>query len=315
MRAESLSAAIARVALALKAVGIDEATGDARRLVAAAIHGTSADLIRDPARELSSTESDRLNSSVARRSAREPVSRILGFREFYGRPFIVTPAVLDPRPDTETLIDAALDIVRAERWIDRPIRILDIGTGSGAILLTLLAELPCATGTGIDISPDALACAEANARALGLLSRASFVCHDMCDGLPLAGGDSPSQASYDLIVSNPPYIVTADLADLDPEVAVFDPRCALDGGSDGLQFYRSIVGALAGTPSMADKPQWVVLELGIDQHEQVVDIIQEKMSALAIVHVRKHVDLGSVDRCVSFKTRSQMRGENVFELR
>jgi release factor glutamine methyltransferase len=302
-RTETLASAIVRVALALKAVGIDEAGGDARRLIAAAIQGTSADLIRDPARELSSAECQRLSDFLARRCTREPISRILGVREFYGRPFIVTPAVLDPRPDTETLIDAALEIARAENWADRPIRILDIGTGSGAILLTLLAELPLAIGTGIDISLDALACAQTNAQSLGIGTRASLIVGDIAEGLPCSrDGDE----QYDLIVSNPPYIVTSEVADLDPEVALFDPLVALDGGLDGLKYYRAITRILSVTPARRDQRQWTVFEVGAAQSAEVVEMVRKNVAALDEHSLSVRNDLGGVARCVAFCTHSKL---------
>ena len=157
----------------------------------------TAEIIARPERRLAADEQARLEASVARRCAREPVSRILGEREFYGRRFALSSATLDPRPDSETLIEAALGIAAREGWRERSIRILDVGTGTGCLLLTLLAELPLATGVGTDISGEALQTAARNAASLGVAERVQFARADA-----LGGVDGP----FDLVVSNPPYI-------------------------------------------------------------------------------------------------------------
>ncbi len=278
---------------ALSAAGVDNAPGDARRLLAAALVASAADLIRDPGRALTHAETAQFEAFLARRLAREPISRILGAREFYGRPFVVTPAVLDPRPDTETLIEAALAICRTEGWLNRPIQLLDLGTGSGAILLTLLAELPEATGLGIDVSGGALACARLNAGALGLSARCRFGRYDLA---------AASFSGFDLIVSNPPYIPAADIEALDPEVARFDPRLALDGGRDGLDYYRIILGKLAQHQTVSISPAWLVLELGAGQSAEVIEIA-EKLGLIHAGHdVVQTADLNGRIRCIAIKT-------------
>jgi release factor glutamine methyltransferase len=282
-----------RAARALAAAGIDEPAVDARRLVAAALRVPVAVLIRDSDAEVPTDAAARLAAMLARRVAREPVSRILGAREFYGRPFVLAPAVLDPRPDTETLIEAALAVCRNEGWLTSPIRIVDLGTGSGAILLTLLAELPHATGLGIDVSGAALACAKANADALGVLPRCRFEQQD------LAAADL---TAFDLIVSNPPYIPSAGIETLDPEVARFDPRLALDGGEDGLSLYRAILSNLACRRGVAEKPAWLVLELGADQCDQVIEIAKNTGLVRAPDDVLRFADLNGHIRCIAFKT-------------
>lgn len=282
--------ALAHSSKRLATAGIEYAAGDARRLLAAALAVSSADLIRNPARTLSLDELTRLEAFVRRRMAREPVSRILGEREFYGRPFQVTAAVLDPRPDTETLITTALAIAAAKRWHDRPIRILDLGTGSGAILLTLLAEMPTATGLGVDISDDALACARANATALGLDARATLQRHDITIGFP--GG-------FDLVVSNPPYIPAGDIPNLDPEVARFDPELALDGGPDGLGFYRTILGSWAARASEAGQSPELLLEIGAGQADAIRKIAIDTGAYKSPEQLSYHRDLGGHIRCVA----------------
>ena len=291
---ETVGDAQRQIALALKSAGIVGAAGDARRLIAAATALTLADLIGDPSRGLSADEAGRLADMTRRRLAREPVSRILGEREFYGRRFVITPAVLDPRPDTETLIEASLAIGRAEGWFARPITILDLGTGSGAILLTLLAEFPRATGTGIDVSESALACASANAHALGLASRCRFEREDMA---------AANLAGYDLVVSNPPYITTVEIETLDPEVADYDPRVALDGGADGLAFYRQIVSRLTGVMPVSRLPRWLVLEIGVGQADQVIGIAHEKGFSTAPDRLHLTTDLSGHIRCIAIKTQ------------
>jgi release factor glutamine methyltransferase len=173
-----------------------------------------------------------LEAFAQRRLSGEPVARVAGEREFWGLPLKLSAATLVPRPDTETVVERALQILRTEGAKERILRIADLGTGSGAILLALLSELPNARGIGTDISADALDTAEANAAQLGLSMRASFIRCDYATGL---------SGSFDLIVSNPPYIRSADIAGLALEVRDHDPHLALDGGPDGLSAYRALI--------------------------------------------------------------------------
>jgi release factor glutamine methyltransferase len=199
-----------------------------------------------------------------RRLAGEPVARILGHKEFWGLTFELSPATLVPRPDTETLVEVALKFTRdanmAAKMAERPIRIADIGTGTGAILLALLSELPQARGIGTDISHDALATATRNAERLGLLDRADFVESDYASAL-----DDP----FDLIVSNPPYIRSRDIDGLPLDVRAYDPHLALDGGDDGLEAYRAIAPQAARLlrPDAA-----LVVEIGQGQADEVIRI-------------------------------------------
>lgn len=274
----------------LAAAGVEDAGRDARLLVAAAAGIETADIIARPDRELSAAAQDRLQAMVARRCAREPVSRILGVREFYGRPYALSPATLDPRPDSETLIDVALDIAAREGWRDRPVRILDIGTGSGCLILTLLAELPRAMGLGTDIAAAALETAALNASSLGVAERVSFMQTDLLEGV---GG------TFDLVISNPPYIPSADIAGLRAEVRQYDPRGALDGGADGLDFYRRII---------ADLPRvlagWGIFEVGAGQAENVALMSEQAFVKTRRAQVSRHADLGGHTRCVAFRLHS-----------
>ncbi len=224
----------ARRALALqfRSAGIDSAELDARLLTGHALGLDLTGLITAAQRQLTHGESARLDGYARRRLAGEPVARIVGEKEFWGLPLQLAPATLVPRPDTETVVELALELLRAGGELDRPLRIADLGTGTGAILLALLSELPAATGTGTDISEAALQTAAANAARAGLSDRATFIACDYASGL---------SGPFDLIVSNPPYIRSADIGGLAVEVRDHDPRAALDGGADGLDAYRALV--------------------------------------------------------------------------
>lgn len=214
------------------AASIETAELDARTLIGAALNLDLTGLISSSSRTITASQARRLDEYARRRLAGEPVARIVGIKEFWGLPLKLSAATLVPRPDTETIVERALENFRAEGTLDRALRIADLGTGSGAILLALLSELPKAVGIGTDISADALRTAQANATQLNLADRASFVRCDYAMGL--SGG-------FDLIVSNPPYIRSADIAGLAIEVRDHDPHLALDGGSDGLAAYRALI--------------------------------------------------------------------------
>jgi release factor glutamine methyltransferase len=215
-----------------RSASIDSAELDARILVGAALGLDLTGVIAAAGRLVTPDESMRLGDFARRRLAGEPVARILGLKEFWGLPLRLSAATLVPRPDTETVVELALEMLREGPDAERPLRIVDIGTGSGAILLALLSELPGADGYGTDISVAALRTARANAARLGLAPRALFLA---CDHAAALAG------SFDLIVSNPPYIRSAEIADLATEVRDHDPRAALDGGIDGLDAYRALI--------------------------------------------------------------------------
>ena len=252
--------ALVETAQILREAGIETPELDARVLLCHAA-GLSHETYIARARErLPADAAPRLQQAIARRLDREPVTRITGVREFYGRGFILGKDTLDPRPDTETLIEAALDIVRQRGRQEKPLKLLDLGTGTGCILVTLLAELPHAAGLGTDLSQGALAVAAANARAHGAGRRATFVAADWLDGV--AG-------KFDLVLSNPPYISTGKLAGLAQEVAAYDPRLALDGGPDGLDAYRRIA---MGVRDILTEDGRLLVEIGPGQGKDVAAI-------------------------------------------
>jgi release factor glutamine methyltransferase len=227
---ESVESARRALAVRFKAADLDSAELDARLLVGAALGLDLTGIITAANRVLSPDESTRLNSFATRRLNGEPVARILGHKEFWGLPLKLSAATLVPRPDTETVVERALEITRASGV--HALRIADIGTGTGAILLALLHELPKAFGVGTDISLAALRTARGNAADLGLAPRAAFVACSYASALA---------TGFDLVVSNPPYIRSADIAGLAAEVRDHDPRAALDGGADGLDAYRVLI--------------------------------------------------------------------------
>ena len=227
----SVSEAMQLVTNALKLAGIEDAQVDARLLIGHALHLDRTRLVAQSDRVLEAREIVVISALAARRLKREPVSRILGQKEFWSLPLRVTPDVLVPRPETETIVEAALDFIMRGGLRMEKLRILDIGTGSGALLLALLHELPNASGTGTDVSAAAVNVARANAVQCGLESRSSFVVCDIASGV---------QGPFDLVVSNPPYIAHDEIAALAAEVRDFDPTIALDGGEDGLAGYSAI---------------------------------------------------------------------------
>ena len=272
----------------LAEAGVETPERDPRLLAAAAIGCAVSELIARPDRPVNDVADRRMAEFVRRRRAREPVSRILGTREFFGRPFKLSPATLDPRPDSETLIEAALQFVDAKGWRKRPLRILDVGTGSGCLLLTLLAELPHATGVGTDISRLGLDIADMNARNYDISRRAKFMLANALEG---------AEGPYDILVCNPPYIASGEIAGLEPEVRDYDPLAALDGGPDGLQIYRQIIPALA----RAVPGGYALFEVGAGQAGAVEGMLRSSVDLRWQGALRRHVDLGGHTRCVSME--------------
>ena len=275
----TVSDAIDEAAHQLTGAGIDAARHEARLLLS---HVTGLDLARliaEPDWRLSEPDQTRFADLVERRARREPVSHLVGEREFWSLPFSVCPAVLDPRSDSETLIETALALFPEEA---APISVLDLGTGSGCLLLALLHERPRACGIGTDASADALAVATENAARLGVADRVSFMRGDW--GAALEG-------VFDLILCNPPYIAADDLAALSPEVAHFEPRLALDGGRDGLSAYRAILPDVARLLAPGGV---ALLELGADQTDFVAEIVVK--TPLRFIDTRN--DLAGIPRCM-----------------
>lgn len=271
-----LNAAVAR----LNGAGVPDARLDAELLLAHVL-GTERWRLRfDRGRPLPPAAIADFDRLIAGRVVRQPVSRLLGRREFWSLDFAIDEAVLDPRADSETLVEAALALVP-----DRgaPCAVLDLGTGSGCLLLALLSELPAAFGLGIDRAADAIRCARGNAAVFGLAARARFAVGDW--GAALAPGH------FDLVVTNPPYVATGEIAGLAPEVAGFDPRAALDGGADGLAAYRAIAAHL---PQLLRAGGHAVLEHGAGQGEAVAGLLVE--AGLAVT-ARRH-DLAGKQRCL-----------------
>jgi release factor glutamine methyltransferase len=249
----SIESARRTLAAQLKSAGNDEAELDARLLLAAVLDLDLTGMIAQAGRRLTSAEAALLAQYAQRRIAGEPVARILGEKEFWGLPLQLSSATLVPRPDTETVVELALELLRARGNLDRPLRIADLGTGSGAILLALLSELPATQGFGTDISEHALRTAGANAARAGLSNRATFIACDYASGL---------SGAFDLIVSNPPYIRTADIDGLATEVRDHDPLAALDGGADGFDAYRALIPQATGLLAPGG---WLVVEAGQGQ--------------------------------------------------
>ncbi|MEO1248539.1 MAG: peptide chain release factor N(5)-glutamine methyltransferase [Pseudomonadota bacterium] len=266
----------------LAAAGIDNPRRDARLLAAQALGKSATDLVASRTDRVSRRDEARFLDLVSRRSNGEPISRICGRRGFWTLDLQITPSVLDPRSDSESLIETALQLVDGHA---RDVRVLDLGTGSGCLLLALLAEWPRATGIGVDLSHEALCVARANAEEHGLDGRARFFCGNWADAVA---------TDFDLVISNPPYIESGAIGTLQREVAQFDPRLALDGGPDGLAAYRALIPDL---PRLLRPGGVMVLEIGADQAPAVKSLIER--SKTKNVTVRQ--DLAGRNRCVSAK--------------
>jgi release factor glutamine methyltransferase len=277
------SVAQARRALAdaFRQAGLDSPELDARLLTGHALGLDHTELTIESGRSLGDEAARALAALAARRLDREPVARILGVKEFWGLPLRLNEATLVPRPETETVVEAALAAVDRDGPRTRALRIADLGTGSGALLIALLSEIPNASGIGTDISREALAAARDNAGRFGIASRAAFAA---CDFGAALGG------RFDLVVSNPPYIASGDIATLVAEVR-HDPRSALDGGVDGLACYRTIAGQ---APKLLKPDGHLVVELGIGQEPAVAALFH----SAGLAPAPAHLDLSGIPRAL-----------------
>jgi release factor glutamine methyltransferase len=262
------SHAMRAAALRLEAAGIDNAVGDARRLMAHAMGIEAERMLLHLSDTITEDAIGAFEAAILARLARQPVSQIIGWRAFWGRRFSVSPDVLDPRPDTETLVAEALSAPFT--------RVLDLGTGSGAILLSLLADRPAATGQGVDLSQAALGVAQRNASSLGVADRAVFCLSDWFSAV---------SGRFDLIVANPPYITEAEMPDLAREVREWEPHLALTPGGDGLASYRIIAKAAAKYLHPAGR---LIVEIGPAQGAAVAAMFE--MAGLQDVAILPDLD-------------------------
>jgi len=283
------TAAEVRRALTAKfrAAGLDSPDLDSRILIGHALGLDHAALAAAATRRLGAHEENAIVALASRRLTGEPVARILGYKEFWSLPLRVDAATLVPRPETETVVEAALAAIDAGGQRSRDLRIADLGTGSGALILALLSELPNAFGVGTDASTKALMVARDNARRLAL-SRARFIACNMAAAL---------RGPFDAIVSNPPYIASGDIASLAPDVRDFDPHLALDGGPDGLHFFRAIA---AAAPTLLAPGGVLVVELGIGQAEPVAQLF----AAAGLAPSPPHPDLNGTPRALVARKRA-----------
>jgi release factor glutamine methyltransferase len=275
----TIGSALAEAAAALAAAGVDEPRRHARRLIAAALRLSAAEVFAHPATVLAPAEEARIAEILSRMTAREPLSRIIGRREFWGLDFLLSADTLDPRPESESVVEAVL-----ARLLDRTpaYRFLDLGTGTGCLLLALLSEFPRAIGVGIDVAAGAARAARRNARLLDLGERAHFAVGDWAGAV--AGG-------FDAVVANPPYIATGAISELPREVRNYDPTRALDGGTDGLRAYRVIAVEL---PRLLRPGGLFAAEIGLGQEGAVAAILAQ--SGLGIDGFA--ADLGGVIRVI-----------------
>jgi len=279
MSALTVQAWVARAAELLGAAGVDEPRFEARLLLAAAAGWSAETALGHRSESLPEDIVQRADSMLERRRQRQPVSQILGTREFWGLEFEVTPEVLDPRPDSETVVTTALGCIGD---CAAPLRILDLGTGTGCLLLALLSELPNARGLGVDVSSAAAQVAQANATRLELADRARFVVGNWGEGL---------SGAFDVILANPPYVPSAEIAGLQPEVARWEPRIALDGGADGLDGYRKLALQIA---RLLSEDGFAAVEIGWDQAAAIQTLCAG--SGLAVRNCAR--DLAGRDRCL-----------------
>jgi release factor glutamine methyltransferase len=277
--ADTLGSILTEAIAMLSTAGLDEPRRRARRFVAAFLDVPPTELLSHAERALERSVAERLRGSIARIVTGEPLSRVLGWREFWGLRFALSADTLDPRPESETLVEAVL-----QRIPDRnvPLSFLDLGTGTGCLLLALLSELPTAIGIGVDVAVGAVMTARENAEVLGLADRARFFVGDWSSAL---------SGSFTVIVANPPYIAADELAGLPPEVRRYDPRRAVDGGEEGLAAYRRIA---EGLPALLSSGGIFAVEIGAGQAPVAAAILEAE--GLLIDGIER--DLAGIERCI-----------------
>jgi release factor glutamine methyltransferase len=281
-----------RQALArLAAAGCAEPEADARMLLSEAAGEPRLSLALHGDRAAPHDAAARLEAMIARRVAGEPVGRIIGRRAFWTLDVHLSAETLEPRPDSEALIEAALEALGPRRA--EPLTILDLGVGSGCLLLSLMSECPASVGVGVDVSEGALRTARANARAAGLSDRCRWIAGDW---------DAALRLRADIILSNPPYIASGDIAMLARDVRLHDPHRALDGGADGLDAYRRLAGAI---PRLLAQDGWAVIELGAGQRDDVTALF----SAQGLAAAGCRHDLAGIPRALVLRHRNAMAGQ------
>lgn len=285
----ALAALLAEVRTSLRDGGFSDAGREARHLITTLLDIAPETFLGHPETPISAADTARVRTGLTQRLGGMPVGRIAGRRSFYDRVFEIGPKTLEPRPDSEVLIEAVLEVVGAAGALQHPLRLIDIGTGSGCLLITLLAELPHATGVGVDIEAETLRVARRNAQALGVADRATFRQGDALAGIT---------ETFDVLISNPPYIRSDEIAGLDIEVRDHDPVQALDGGPDGLDIYRRIARDVGRVVPRG----WLFFEIGAGMAAAVRHEIDEFAVDTALNDWRVWRDLNGYARCVAAKT-------------
>ncbi len=290
----ALAALLDEVRTGLRDAGFTDPGREARALITALLGLAPETFLGHPETPILAPDAARVRTGLAQRLGGMPVGRIAGRRSFYDRTFELGPKTLEPRPDSEVLIEAVLEVVGAIEASQRPLRLIDVGTGSGCLLITLLAELPGATGVGVDIDAETLDVARRNAQALGVADRATFRQGDALNGL---------EDTFDILVSNPPYIRSDEIAALDVEVRAHDPVRALDGGVDGLDIYRRIARDVARVVPHG----WLFFEVGAGMADAVRHEIDQFAVDTPLNDWRVWLDLNGHARCVAAKTLNDGR--------
>ncbi len=284
--------ALREAVLRLQAAKIESASLDARILLEHVLGVSREQLLFLLDLAITTEQYEGLKKLVEMRAEHKPIAQIIGKREFWGLDFKVNEATLDPRPDSETLVEAVLDKIKNQ---DAALKILDLGTGTGCLLISLLSELPNSSGVGVDISEAALEVARGNASSLVIVDRTQFICSNWAE--KLEDLEDIGQ-KFDIIISNPPYIPSSEIAKLAPEVAKFEPIGALDGGADGFDCYRAIMRQI---PRILADTGFVAFEIGMGQERGLMEIAEE--NGLKTVGTKN--DLGGITRCVIIEKNKQ----------